>query len=340
MIEILKKLCNAGGISGDEGSVRDIILSLISDKAECKVDALGNIIAFKKGARRPEKRVMLAAHMDEVGLIVTAIEESGMLRFSTVGGIDSRVIMGSRVKVGAGEIVGVIAQKPVHLLSEKEKGTAPEVEQLYIDIGAKDKADAEKYVSLGDSVVFEGEFETFGQGLIKAKALDDRAGCALLVDLIQRDLPYDVYFVFTVQEEVGTRGAKTAAFAVEPDIALVVETTTAADIAGVDKAKQVCRLKDGVAVSFMDRGTIYDRRLYDLCFQVAREKGIKCQPKAAVAGGNDAAAIHASRSGVRTLTVSLPCRYIHSPVSVIAGEDLDSATVLLRELVGRLAVVN
>lgn len=339
MIEILKGLCSAGGISGDEGKVRELILSRISGKAECRVDALGNIIAFKRGAERAGKRVMFAAHMDEVGLIVTAIEESGVLRFSTVGSIDSRVIMGSGVKVGTGEVAGVIAQKPVHLLKENEKGTAPDTEQLYIDIGARDKADAERYVKLGDSVVFEGGFELFGDGLIKAKAFDDRAGCALLVNLIESDLPYDIYFVFTVQEEVGTRGAKAAAFSVGPDIAVVVETTTAADIAGVDKVKQVCRLKEGAAVSFMDKGTIYDRELYDLAFEAARERGIKCQPKAAVAGGNDAAAIHTSRGGVKTLTISVPCRYIHSPVSVAAKEDLEGAGELLKELAGRLAVL-
>ncbi len=336
MMKILKELCGAGGISGDEGKVRDIILSRIGGKAEYRVDSLGNVLAFKKGAKRPPKRVMFCAHMDEVGLIVTYIEDSGVLRFDAVGGIDPRVLPGAKVKVGAGGIDGVIGQKPVHLLKDEEKGAAPDIEQLYIDIGAKDKAGAEKYVKPGDSVVFEGGAELFGDGLIKGKALDDRAGCALLLDLMTADLPFDAYFAFTVQEEVGTRGAKAAAFSIEPDIALVVEATTAADVAGVERAKQVCRLKSGAVLSFMDKGTIYDKELYSLAFEIAREKGIGCQAKAAVAGGNDAAAIHSSRGGVRTLALSVPCRYIHSPVSVMAREDLESARALLFELAKRL----
>jgi putative aminopeptidase FrvX len=334
--ELLKRLCTARGISGSETEVRDIILSEIKPYATTvEISPLGNLIAFKKGAKRPKTRLMLNAHMDEVGLIVTHITDDGLLKFTTVGGIDRRVLCGKAVTVGNG-VHGVIGAKPIHLLEDDEKEKSIPVKNLYIDIGAMEKSEAEVYVTPGDVVTFDSVFDT-AHGMIKSRALDDRAGCAILINMIQQELEYDMAFVFAVQEEIGLRGSRTAAFAVDPQAAIVVESTTAADVAGVDKDRQVCKVGGGAVLSFMDRSTIYDKQYYKMAFEAAEKAGVKCQAKQAVAGGNDAGAIHVSRGGVRTIAVSLPCRYLHSAVGMIAQEDFISAEKLIFELAARIA---
>ena len=238
-LNLLERLCTAQGISGDEGAVREVILKEITPFAKSvTVTPLGNLIVEKEGAARAKTRVLLNAHMDEVGLIVTGINENGLLRFSTVGGIDRRILPGKSVLV-AGTVPGVIGAKPIHLLDGDEKEKAPALDSLTIDIGASSKEEAETLVSPGDSVTFDSLFDA-SHGRIRSRAIDDRAGCAILIDLMKKDLPYDCTFVFAVQEEVGLRGSKTAAFAAEPEAAIVVESTTAADIPGVEPEKQVC----------------------------------------------------------------------------------------------------
>jgi putative aminopeptidase FrvX len=334
--ELLKRLCTARGVSGSEAEVRDIILNEIKPYAtSVEISPLGNLIAFKKGAKRPKTRLMLNAHMDEVGLIVTHITDEGLLKFTPVGGIDRRVLCGKAVTVG-NDVSGVIGAKPIHLLENDEKEKSIPVKNLYIDIGAADKSEAEEYITLGDIVSFDSLFDT-AHGMIKSRALDDRAGCAILIDMIQHDLEYDMAFVFAVQEEIGLRGSRTAAFAVDPQAAIVVESTTAADVAGVDKERQVCRVGSGAVISFMDKSTIYDKEYYKMAFEAAEKIGVKCQAKQAVAGGNDAGAIHVSRGGVRTIAVSLPCRYLHSAVGMIAQGDFVSAQKLVFELAARIA---
>ncbi len=335
-IKLLEQLCALHGVSGDEEAVRDFILAQITPYTESAVvDAMGNIIAEKKGAQPAKTKLMLNAHMDEVGLIVTHIDSDGYLKFAPVGGIDKRVLCGRSVVIGGG-VPGVIGAKPVHLMGADERGKAVPVGELYLDIGASSRQEAEKAVRLGDTVCFAAPFDT-QNGMIRGRALDDRAGCAILIDMIQSDLPYDMTFVFCVQEEVGTRGSRTAAYQVRPQAAIVVETTTAADIAGVPEEKQVCRLGGGAVLSFMDKGTIYDRAYYDLALDTAREAQLPCQIKQAVAGGNDAGAIHASRDGVRTIAVSLACRYLHSAVGQIAQEDFRSTRQLIMKLAARIA---
>ncbi len=336
MQTMLKELCLINGTSGRENEVRDYIIAHIRGFADYRVDALGNLIVTKKGQKTPKNKVMLAAHMDEVGLMITYITDEGYLKFANVGGIDARVLLGRAVKIG--KLSGVIGVKPIHLLKDDEERVIPKNDTLYIDIGAKDKADAEKYVSIGDCAYFDSEFVTFGNGFVKSKAIDDRAGCAVLINMIQNSLEYDMTFAFTVQEEVGLRGAKAAAFGIAPDYAVVVESTTAADIEGVDGCKQVCKLGEGAVISFMDRSTLYSKELYDTAFELAKRKNIKMQPKTYVSGGNDAGAIHVSGSGVRTLTVSLPCRYIHSPSCVIKLDDLKEVAATVRAVAERMAV--
>ncbi len=333
--ELLRRLCEARGVSGAEDEVREILKKEAEPyAASLFVDPLGNLIVEKRGANRPAVKLMLDAHMDEVGMIVTHITEDGLLRFTPVGGIDRRVLGGRQVLVD-GRIPGVIGVKPTHLLEPGERDRAPKAEDLAIDIGAKDRAEAEAAVTPGDPATFLSPF-AFGE-TVKSKALDDRAGCALLVELLRQELPYDMTFVFSVQEEVGLRGAKTAAYTVAPDAAIVLESTTAADVAGVGAEKQVCRLGKGPVVSFMDRRTLYDRAYCQLAFRLARELGVPAQAKEAVAGGNNAGAVHQSRGGVRTLALSLPCRYLHAPAGVIARSDYEAMLRLLPQVAAAIA---
>ena len=321
-IELLKELCSSNGISGNEKNVRDIIISEIKDYVtEYHIDNLGNIIAFKKGKKRAEKKLMISAHMDEVGFIVTDITSDGLIRFNEVGGIDRRVLLGRRVII-ENKTVGVIGVKPIHLCNSDEKKRIPSYDSMYIDIGADSKEEAEKFVSLGDNIAFESFYEDNGF-TIKSKALDDRAGCFLMTEMIKSDLEYDMYFTFVTQEEVGLRGSKVAAYTVNPDFAIVLESTTAADVPDVSVEKQVCSVGNGAVIGYMDRRTIYDRGMIERAKILSENNNIKLQFKKAVAGGNDAGSIHESRGGVRTLAISLACRYLHSSLSLIAKSDLD-----------------
>ncbi len=330
MINLLKTLCLIDGTSGNEDAVREFVINEIKDFCEYKTDNLGNIICFKKGEKRSAKKVMLDAHLDEVGLIITSVTENGFLKFATVGGIDTSALMFRRVKIN-GEINGVISGKPYHLLDAESRKKLPNSENLYIDIGAKTKAEALENVSLGDRAVIISEFEILGE-CIKSKALDDRIGCAVLISLLKEKSEYDFYATFSVQEEVGLRGARVAAFSVKPDAAIILEATTAADIANTPQDSKVCVLGNGVAVSFMDKATVYDTALYN----AAIKSGIPCQPKAAVAGGNNAGSIHLSGDGVRTLALSAPCRYIHTANSVVNMNDIESMKSLSKHLLEKL----
>ncbi len=318
MFDILEKLCNLDGTSGDENTVRDFIINEIKDYCQYKTDNLGNIIAFKKGKNKSLKRLMVDAHMDEAGLIITSVTPEGFLKFKTVGGIDTAALMFRGVKIN-GKMGGVISGKPVHLISGEERKKPPQKDSLYIDIGADSKETALKHIALGDRAVLCGDYQESGDNII-SKALDDRVGCAVLIKLIKEYDAYGFYAVFSVQEEVGCRGAKVAAFAVKPDSAIALEGTTAADISGVGEENTVCKLNGGPAVSFMDGSTVYDKDYYNY----ALNSPITCQPKSAVTGGNNSGAIHLSREGVRTIALSLPCRYIHSASSVACKNDCDS----------------
>lgn len=336
---MLKTLCELNGTSGREEAVREFLLAHLPKDASYTVDALGNLIVEKRGANRAKNKVMLASHMDEVGLIITYITEDGFLRFACVGGIDSRALFGKAVKVGEQGVSGVIGGKAVHQLTKDEKNTVPEAEDLLIDIGARTKAEAESLVSLGDNAYFDSEYIEFGDGFIKSKAIDDRAGNLIMLEMLQSDLPYDMTFCFTVQEEIGTRGAAAVTDTVAPDYAIVLESTTASDLPDVSGYRQVCKTGGGAVVGFMDRGTVYDKSLYDLAFRLAKENDIPCQTKTMVAGGNDASAIHKAAGGVKTVAVSVPCRYIHSASCVAKKEDIDSVARLARVLSETLATL-
>lgn len=326
MAVLLEELCNARGVSGDEGEVRKIILREVEPYAdEVTVDTMGNVICLKRGLSH-EKKVMLSAHMDEVGFIVSGITEKGYLEFKKVGGIDTRVIISKKVLVGERQIPGVIGMKAIHLQKRSEREEVPEVKSLYIDIGARDAEEAKKYVRLGDYACFATEYKEVGDGAVKAKAIDDRAGCYILCELIKKDVCYDTYFCFTVQEEVGLRGARCAAYSVMPDIALVLEATTCADVHNSPKDKSVTDMGGGAALSFMDSSTIVGRRYIEFLKKIGEK--VNLQYKKTTMGGNDAGAIHQTGTGVPTASVSVPCRYLHSPVGVCKKDDISAVKAL------------
>ena len=330
-LENLKALCALDGVSGDEDRVRDFIRRQAEPWAETvRTDALGNLIVYKRGRKPAGNKLLLCAHMDEVGLIVTRATEDGFLRFDFVGGVDRRVALGKPVVLGPNKIPGVIGMKAIHMLSAEERKKVPKTEALYLDIGAADKEEALSKVPLGTYGAFVGEPEELGDGLLKAKAIDDRVGCAILLELLKEDLPLDVTFAFTAQEEVGTRGAFGAAFSVTPEAALVLETTTAADLPGVEGARRVCAPGRGPVISYMDGGTIYDRSLFETLRRLAEERQIPWQVKEYIAGGNDARTIQRSKAGVRVAALSAAVRYLHAPASVGSLSDFEDMLKLTR----------
>ena len=332
MLKYLEELCLLDGTSGREDAIREYILSKIHGKCEYSLDPMGNILVSKKGRKPAKNKVMLTAHMDEVALMITYICDNGHLKFTNIGGIDSKIISGRAVKVGDNAISGIIGNKAVHLSEGSEALKVPKIDKMYIDIGAESAEEAKKYVTIGDCAYFKSDFVNFGDNKIKAKAIDDRVGCAIMLKMINDGVEYDTNFAFLVQEEVGCRGAGPAVYSLRPDYAIVLEATTASDISGVAEENTVCSLGKGAVVSFMDRSTVYNRELFKKAFELADINNIKIQPKTTVAGGNDAGAIHKACGGVRTIAISLPCRYIHSPTSVADVTDMSSCYELAKIL--------
>lgn len=341
MLNLLKQLCALSGVSSWEDEVRDFIRTQAQPYADSiRTDAIGNLIVFKKGKKPTGNKLLLSAHMDEVGLMVKKIEEDGTLRFSTVGGIDRRVLLGKRVFVGEKRIPAVVGNKPIHLTTKEERKSVPKLDQLYLDLGAENREEAEQLVSLGDVATFDPECMEFGNRMLKAKAIDDRVGCAVLLTLLKEELPMDCTFVFSAQEEVGTRGAFGYAFSVKPEIALVVEGTTASDIPGTPEHMTVCAPGLGPVIPFMDGGTIYDRGLFELLRRLAEENGIPWQTKHRVAGGTDGRTIQRSRQGVRVAGVAAAVRNIHTPSSVASLADCEEMLKLARLFIQAVAEEN
>ncbi len=339
MRDVVLALSAFSGIAGRENAVRAYLLEQLKAAPAAKqvtVDRLGNILVELQGKQPAKRRVMFAAHMDEVGGIVTNITADGYLQFACVGGILNEVLFGSRVTVNGH--VGVIGGKAVHQCSGDQKKKVPEKSAMLIDIGASSKEEAESVCRVGDAVCFAENATSLGGDRFIAKALDDRAGCAMLLKLALTQPEYDVTLVFTVREEIGCGGAATAAFAIKPDIAVAIDATTASDIMEVPASKQVCQMGGGGVVSFMDRATMYDKALYDEIFRLANEHGITAQSKRMVSGGNDAAALQTAGEGARVAAISLPCRYIHSPLCMLSDGDITETYRLLEVMMNTLPV--
>ena len=328
-IMFIEKLSNAFGVSGNEDEVRTLIEDEIKDSVDSiETDSIGNLITYKSGKKRRPK-VMLAAHMDEVGFMITNIEKDGWLKFNTVGGIDDRVLPSKVVMVGDKKIRGVIGIPPPHLTKKSERDKVIKIKDLRIDIGAKNKEDAEKYVKTGDYATFATNFSRMENGLIKGKAFDDRIGCAILTELLKDTYPFALYGVFTVQEEVGLRGATVAAYRVEPEVAFVLEGTAAGDFPIKKDLSKAAHVGKGTVVTHMDRSVICDKELVSLLINIAEKNGIPYQFKRPMIGGTDAGKIRTTKSGTKAAVLSVPLRYIHSPVSIASLSDIENTKRLI-----------
>lgn len=333
---LLKTLTELNGISGSEDAVRDFIKQEASKYCtDIKVDSIGNVIALKKG-RNSRYKVMLSAHMDEVGFMVTGYGENGTLKFKNVGGIDERILLGKKVTVGDKRIPGVIGSKPIHMQEPQERSSNIKMKSMYIDIGTDKREEAERLAPLGEYIAFDSEYVEFGEDCIKAKALDDRVGCCILLEALKNTYAFDLYCCFTVQEEVGLRGSEVASYAVDPDLALVIEGTTCSDVPGVEKYDYSTVLGGGAALTIMDRTAYADKTLVGFLYNIAKKKDIKAQFKQTTTGGNDAGKIQRTRAGVKVASISVPCRYIHSPVSVMSRKDYECCKNLVFETLGEL----
>ncbi len=327
----LKELSDLPGVSGCEKAVREALIErLKGGPLTWRNDTMGNLLVRKNGKRSPSCRIMLAAHMDEVGLMITSIEKGGHLKFRPVGGIDLRVLVSKRVRVGGEGIPGVIGSKAIHLQKASERRKPFELDQLYIDIGARNKEEAEKHVQIGAYASFDTTCISLGDGCLRGKAFDDRAGCAVLLELLLEKSGPSFDAAFTVQEEVGLRGAQVAAYTLQPQLALAVEATAAADTPDTGEERSATLLGAGPAISFMDRTLIADREIFKGLIEAGERAGIPFQLRRFTGGGTDAGAIALSREGVKAGVVAVPCRYIHSPCGLLKESDFEHTVSLVR----------
>ncbi|ABW19101.1 M42 family metallopeptidase [Alkaliphilus oremlandii] len=333
---LLKRLTDAMGVSGDEKEVRDLILSEIKEHVDrLKIDTMGNIIAYKKGIKG-DTTIAVTAHMDEVGFIIKGIDGDGLIKFAAIGGIDARILVSKQVLVGKNKINGVIGAKAIHLQRPDERKRALSIDDLYIDIGCTSKTEAEKLVHVGDYIGFYSEYVAFGKNRIKAKALDNRVACSILIELLQSDVDMDIIGVFTVQEEIGLRGAEVAANQIDADLVIVLEGTTCSDVSNVEPHMQVTALDKGPAISLMDRSSVYNRKFVDMVVETAKDANIPWQYRRSTFGGNDAGKFHTAKSGTPCVSIAVPCRYIHSPVSVLSKDDYENCKKLLFTFIDRI----
>lgn len=328
----LKELSMINGTSGDESRVRNFIKEQIKEKVdEIWEDRLGNLIAVRKGTKG-NRKILFAAHMDEVGFMVTNIDEDGTLCFTPVGAVETQVVIGKRVKIND-SVMGVIGFKPIHMQEKDQLFKVPKYEELRIYIGAKNKEEAFKMVKIGDYVNFVTEYRQGGRRA-SGKAFDDRVGCSVLMDVIDKQQRYenDVYFAFVVQEEVGLRGSAVVVEQVKPDVAIVIEGTIAGDDPGLEKDRWSTHLGEGPAVTFMHRGYVVNQRVFQAILSVAEKNGIPYQFRRRTPGSTDAGRLARTGPGTASGVISVPTRYIHSPVCMIDLEDYANTVLLIEKI--------
>ena len=330
----LKTLTEINAPAGHEQPIRRMLIDELKAKGfNPYIDRMGNVIVVKEGnGAAPRKRVMVSAHMDEVGLIVTGHTDGGFLKVNQAGGIDPRVLISKRVVVGDDNIPGVIGAVAIHLQSAADRARVMGYRDIAVDIGAMDKKEAERKAPIGTYISFDTPYVEYGEGYACGKAFDDRVGCWTILRLLDEELPCDLIAAFVSEEEVGCRGASGAAFSQEPDIGIVLEGTTCNDLGDIPEVAQVCKTGEGVAVSFMDGSSIANRDLFKKALEVGEKEGIACQVKASVSGGNDGGVIQRAREGIPVVVLSVPCRYIHSPSTVVKLSDVEAQFELCRAL--------
>lgn len=336
MAELMRELSAVNGVSGNEDKVRKLITEKISDKAdEITVDALGNVIALKKG-RQSGKKIMFITNMDETGFIVSEITDKGYLKIKSVGKTDDRVIISKKVVIGDGE-KGIIGMKAIHLQKKSERESTVDVEDLFVDIGASSKKDAEKRVSLGDYIAFDSEFYDIGKR-IRGKALD-RMGCACLINAMDTECEYDTYFVFSAQRETGARGAAAAAHRIRPDLTVVVTTEESADMYGVSGEEKAAALGGGVIIDTADKYSVKNAELVS-CVRKAAENTGGYQSGGKNRGINLANAVQTAAEGCAAVSISIPCRYSHTPMCMMDKRDIEEASALTARILEELGEWN
>jgi putative aminopeptidase FrvX len=329
----LEKLSNACGIAGREEEVRGLMKKVLKPYVdELKEDNLGNVIGIKKGKKKAP-RVMLAAHMDEIGLLVKTISKEGFLQFAKIGGIDDRILLAQKVMVYTEKkpLDGIVGSKPPHIQKEEERKKAITCDKLFIDIGAEDEKAARRMgVKIGDPIGFDIKFARAGKDIVMGKAFDDRVGCAVMAETMKRLRKTDctVYAVGTVQEEVGLRGATTAAFGIHPDVGIALDVTVAGDIPGVKEVEAPIKIRKGPSITVADKGLITHPKVLKLLIDAAEENKIPYQLETGLPGSTDAARISLTREGVPSGVISIPTRYIHSPASLLSLKDVENTVKL------------
>ena len=342
-MELMKELCLAPGVSGSEEEIVKIITRELEDVVdEIETDSMGNIIATKKGEKKAPT-VMLASHMDEIGLMIRYIDDNGFIYFSNIGGINDQMLMNQTVTIHSSfgeEITGVIGSKPPHLITAEEKNKIIKAKDMFIDIGAKDKEDAEKMVRIGDKMTFNSIFAEYPNNLIMGKALDNRVGCYVMMEVLKRvDTRATVYGVGTVQEEVGLKGARTSAFKLNPDLAFALDVTLSGDHPGIKPDEAPVVIGKGPAIILADasgRGILTQNSVNDLLIKAGDENDIPYQLEVSDGGTTDGSAIHLTREGIPTGVLSVSARYIHTPVSVCSMDDIESTIQLITEAINSL----
>lgn len=341
LAENLEKLSNASGVAGKEEEARNLLIEFLKPHAdEVTIDRMDNVIAIKKG-KKSKPKIMLAAHMDEVGLMVKTITKEGFLQFTKMGGIDDRILLAQKVNVltDKAALPGVVGSKPPHIQKEDERKRIVAFDEMFIDIGAQDREDAKAMgIKIGDLVAFDVEYSKIAKDAVMGKAFDDRAGCAVMVETLKqlKETDCTVCAVGTVQEEVGLRGAVTATFGVDPDIGIALDVTIAGDVPGVREFDTTVKMGKGPAFAISDSGLITHPKVLRWLIDTATQNGIEYQLETGLMGTTDAARMSLTRQGVPSGTISIPARYIHSPVSLVNLKDLQNCAKLAALVVQKI----
>ena len=343
-VKLLSQICEIPGAPGFEHKVRDFVTSQVKDLVdEIEIDAMGNLYALKKG-KDSSKSSLVAAHMDEIGFMVKYIDDKGFLRFNTLGGFDPKTLTAQRVIVhGKKDLVGVMGSKPIHVMSPDERNKVAKIDDYFIDLGLP-KEEVEKYVEIGNSITRERSLIEMGN-CVNCKSIDNRVAVYILIETLKslknQEIPYDFYGVFTVQEEVGLRGAKVAGHKINPDFGFGLDTTIAYDLPGAAPHEMVTKLGEGTAIKIMDASAICDTRMVSYMKGLANKNDIKWQPEILTAGGTDTAGIQSmAKSGCITGAVSIPTRNLHQVIEMADKSDIDASTNLLTECIKNLDQFN
>lgn len=338
-IDLLAKICKTPGAPGFEQKVRALVLEELKGLVDdVQVDNMGNVYAIKKG--KEDKRVMIGAHMDEIGFMVTHIDDKGFIRFHTLGGFDPKTLTAQRVIIhGKEDIVGVMASKPIHVMTQDERNKVAKLSDYFIDTGLKPE-EVKDLVKIGDPVTREREFIEMGE-CVNSKSLDNRLAVFILIEMFKqlkgKEVPYDIYGVFTVQEEVGVRGANVSALKINPDFGFGLDTTIAFDLPGASAHEMITKLGEGTAIKIMDASTICDYRMVDYMKKTADKHNIKWQPEILTAGGTDTAGIQRmTQGGSIAGAVSIPTRHLHQVIEMANKDDIQGSIDLLTACVSEL----